>query len=189
MVLKHCDLVKIWTIEPKNMADLKLSPITAADEDFTVRLECDPVMMSHIGGPRVEADVRATHKHRLALMAEGLAEIHKILVPGHSEPAGTIGIWKIDWEGPNSYEMGWFVIPEHQGRGIATDAAKLLMSSVKSNADIRYIHAYPTVANFASNTIARKMGMKLLREFDNEGFAGILRCNDWFIDLQSESSN
>ena len=41
------------------------------DEDLAVRLECDPEMMLHIGGPRPEADVRATHKRRLELMKKG----------------------------------------------------------------------------------------------------------------------
>ena len=75
---------------------MRLLPITTEDEDLTVRLECDPELMRHIGGPRPEADVRVTHKRRLALMAQGVA-----------------------LRGP----------------------------------------------------------------FDNEGFAGILRCNDWCIEL------
>lgn len=40
---------------------MRLIPITAEDEDLTIRLECDPEMMRHIGGPRPEADVRAAH--------------------------------------------------------------------------------------------------------------------------------
>ena len=44
---------------------MQLLPITAEDEDLTVRLECDPQMMIHIGGPRPEADVRAAHQRRL----------------------------------------------------------------------------------------------------------------------------
>jgi len=36
---------------------MKLVPITAEDEALTVRLECDPEMTRHLGGPRPEADV------------------------------------------------------------------------------------------------------------------------------------
>ena len=54
---------------------MRLMPITAEDEDLSVRLECDPVMMRDIGGPRLEADVRASHRHRLDLMAKGLARL------------------------------------------------------------------------------------------------------------------
>ena len=140
-------------------------------------------MMRHIGGPRPEEDVRASHKRRLALMEKGEAHMYKIVAEDSNEVLGTIGYWKIDWEGPQACEMGWFVLPEHQGKGVATGAARLILAEARSNPDVRYIHAYPTVTNDASNAIARKIGMQNQGEFDNEGFAGVLRCNNWRIDL------
>ena len=162
---------------------MRLVPITAEDEDLTVRLECDPEMMLHIGGPRPEADVRAAHKRRLDLMEKGEAHMYKVVAEDSDEVLGTIGIWKIDWKGPQTYEMGWFVLPEHQGKGVATEAARLIISRARANPEVRYVHAYPAVSNAASNAIARKIGMENQGEFDNEGFAGVLRCNDWRIDL------
>lgn len=162
---------------------MRLVPLTAEDEDLTVRLECDPVMMHYIGGPRPEADVRATHKRRLDLMEKSEARMYKIVAAESNEVLGTIGIWKIDWKGLQTYEMGWFVLPDHQGKGVATAAARLIISQARSDPAVRYVHAYPAVTNTASNAIARKIGMENRGEFDNEGFAGILRCNDWCIDL------
>lgn len=162
---------------------MRLVPITIDDEDLAVRLECDPEMMFHIGGARQEADVRASHKRRLALMEKGEAQMYKVVTDDSAEVLGTIGIWRIDWKGPQTYEMGWFVLPEHQGKGVATQAARLIIAQARSNSDVRYIHAYPAVSNAASNAIARKIGMESQGEFDNEGFAGVLRCNDWRIDL------
>ena len=163
---------------------MRLVPITTEDEDLAVHIECDPELMRHIGGPRPEADVRASHKRRLKLMEQGDAHMYKILADDSEEVLGTVGIWKIDWKGPQTCEMGWFVLPEHQGKGIATEAARLIISQARSDPDVRYIHAYPAVANTASNAIARKIGMENQGEFDNEGFAGVLRCNDWRIDLR-----
>lgn len=163
---------------------MRLVPITADDEGLAVRLECDPEMMRHIGGPRQEADVRASHKRRLDLMDKGEAHMCKIIADGSNEVLGTIGIWRIDWKGPQTYEMGWFVLTKHQGKGVATEAARLMISEARSDPDVRYIHAYPAVSNAASNAIARKIGMENLGEFDNEGFAGILRCIDWRISLR-----
>jgi RimJ/RimL family protein N-acetyltransferase len=162
---------------------MRLVPITAEDEDLAVRLECDPVMMHHIGGPRPEVDVSAAHKHRLSLMEKGEAHIYKIIAEDSDVVLGTIGIWKIDWKGPQTYEMGWFVLPEHQGKGVATKAASLIISQVRSDPDVRHVHAYPAVTNAASEAIARKIGMENRGKFDNEGFAGVLCCNDWRIDL------
>jgi RimJ/RimL family protein N-acetyltransferase len=162
---------------------MRLVKFTAEDEDLAVRLECDPEMMRHIGGPRPEADVRASHKRRLDLMEKGTAHMFKIVGDDSDEVLGTIGIWEIDWKEPQAYEMGWFVLPEHQGKGIATEAARLMLSQARSDPDVRYIYAFPTVTNTASNALARRIGMSNQGEFDNEGFAGVLRCNDWRIDL------
>ncbi|MEM7333621.1 MAG: GNAT family N-acetyltransferase [Chloroflexota bacterium] len=162
---------------------MKLIQITAEDEELTVRLECDPVMMLHLGGPRPEADVRASHKRRLALMAQGDAQMYKIVSDDSGETMGTIGIWKIEWKGPQSYEMGWFVLPDYQGKGVATEAACLIISQARTDPDMRYVYAYPVVQNAASNAIAQKIGMENLGPFDNEGFAGVLRCHNWCIDL------
>lgn len=163
---------------------MRLVLLTAEDEDLAVRLECDPEMMLHIDGPRPEADVRTAHKRRLALMAKGKAYMYKIVADHSDAVLGTIGLWQIDWQGPQTYEMGWFVLPEHQGKGVGTEATHMLIAQTRANPAVRYIHAYPAVANAASNAIARKIGMENQGEFDNEGFAGVMRCNDWRIDLR-----
>ncbi|MEJ2757697.1 MAG: GNAT family N-acetyltransferase [Anaerolineales bacterium] len=162
---------------------MRLIPITAQDEDLTVRIECDPEMMRYIGGARPEEDVRATHKRRLKLMEKGEAHMFKAVAGNSNEVLGMIGIWKIDWKEPYAYEMGWMVLPEHQGKGVATEAALNILSQARSNPNIRTVYAFPAINNAASNAIARKIGMHNQGEFDNEGFAGILRCNDWRIDL------
>jgi len=90
---------------------MRLVPITADDEELAVRLECEPDMTQHLGGPRPEADVRAAHRRRLALMEQGAAQMFKIVSDDArealaGETLGTVGIWEIDWKGPQAYEMG-----------------------------------------------------------------------------------
>lgn len=165
---------------------MQLVLITVADENLTVRLECDPELMRYIGGPRSEAEIRATHRRRLALMAQGEARMYKIVSDTSKEVLGTIGIWKIGGQDPHSYEMGWIVLAEHQGKGIATEAARLIVAQARSDPEVRFVHAFPPVTNAASNAIARKIGMENQGEFDNESFAGILRCNNWRIDLRDQ---
>lgn len=108
-------------------------------------------------------------------MEKGEAHMYNIVADDSDEVLGTIGIWKIDWKGPQTYEMGWFVLPMHQGKGIANEATRLSISQARSNPEVRYVHAYPAVSNAASNEIARKIGMENQGEFDNEGFAGVMR--------------
>lgn len=52
------------------------------------------------------------------------------------------------------------------GKGVATEAVRLLISQARSNLDVCYVHAYPTIANAASNALA--LGQRFL------GFAGSL---------------
>jgi RimJ/RimL family protein N-acetyltransferase len=91
---------------------------------------------------------------------KGKARIYKIVAEDSDNVLGTIGIWKLDWKGPQTYEMGWFVLPEHQGKGVATEAARLIISQARSEPELRYVHAYPAVSNAASNAIARKIGVE-----------------------------
>lgn len=163
---------------------MRLVPLTADDEDLAVRLECDPEMMRDIGGPRPEADVRAAHKRRLTMMEQGQAHMYKIVADDTDDVLGTVGLWTIDWEGAQAYEIGWFVLPAYQGRGVATEAARLIIAQARANPAVRSIHAYPAVTNAASNAVARRIGMQNQGAFDNQGFAGVLRCNDWRIDLR-----
>ena len=162
---------------------MQLLPMKAEDENLAVQLECDPKMMLHIGGPRPEADVRTAHKRRLELMDKGEAQMYKIVADNSNKILGTIGIWKIDREEPKSYEMGWFVFPEHQRKGIATEAAQQIIAQVRSDPKVHFVHAFPAVSNVASNVIAHRIGMQNLGRFDNESFAGVLHCNNWCIDV------
>ncbi len=161
---------------------MQLVPISAEDEELAVRLECDPEMMVQLGGPRPESEVRAAHRRRLDLMDKGEARMYKIVADGSGEVLGTTGIWRIDRKSPGTYEMGWLVLPEHQGRGVATEAARLLLAEARSDPQVGSVHAFPATTNTASNALARKLGMENRGPFDNRGFAGVLRCNDWRIE-------
>lgn len=116
-------------------------------------------------------------------MKQGVAHMYKLVADDSGDVLGTIGLWKIDGAGPHAYEMGWFVLPAYQGKSVATEAAHLLIAHARSKLDVRSIHAYPAVTNTASNRIAQKIAMENQGAFDNEGFAGVLSCNNWCIDL------
>lgn len=59
--------------------------------------------------------------------------------------------------GPPAYEMGWFVLPKHQGRGVATEAARLVVTQARADPEVCAIPAYPAVTNAGSNAITRKI--------------------------------
>ncbi len=68
-----------------------------------------------------------------------------------------------------------------QGRGFATAATRLVVEAAWA-AIPRPVHAYPNVANAASNAIARKAGFRLLGSESLEYPKGHwMMCKDWVV--------
>jgi RimJ/RimL family protein N-acetyltransferase len=97
---------------------------------------------------------------------------------------GSIGFWRRDWQGEQVYETGWAVLPAFQGRGIASQAAKLVIERAAEAGKAATLHAYPRVDHPASNAICRKAGFRLIGVVDFEYPPGNwIRSNDWVVDL------
>ena len=78
------------------------------------------------------------------------------------------------------------MLPEFQGRGIATEATRQVIERCRAERKHRYLYAYLSVDNAASNAICRKLGFELVdvEEFEYpKGSGNILRCNDWRLEL------
>ena len=97
---------------------------------------------------------------------------------------GSAGFWEKRWRGDDVYEAGWIILPEYAGRGIATRAARALVTRAREEGKCRFLHAFPNVRNAASNAVCRKAGFTNLGEWMFEYPIGKwMRCNDWCIDL------
>jgi RimJ/RimL family protein N-acetyltransferase len=76
------------------------------------------------------------------------------------------------------------VLPEFQGQGVATQGAAAVLERARADGTHRFIHAFPSVGNGASNAVCRKLGFALQEEVDFEFPPGhFMRCNDWRLDL------
>ena len=111
-----------------------------------------------------------------------------MIVPDEAAPdvvAGNVALWSHDQDGGAPVtEIGWMVLPEFQGRGIAVDATRLAIEHAERDGKHRYIHAFPNITNGASNAICRKLGFTFLDECNFEYPKGNpIRCNDWRLDL------
>jgi RimJ/RimL family protein N-acetyltransferase len=157
---------------------VRLQPWEAGDLELLQRLVGDPAMMEHLGGPEPPERIAERHQRYVALAASQF----KILAD--DVPAGWVGYWERDWRGEPIYETGWSVLPELQGRGIATAAMRLLIPRVPT--DRRALGAFPNVDNGPSNAVCRKLGFTLHGPQDLEYRPGhVLRCNDWRLELRS----
>ena len=134
----------------------------------------DAAMMEYLGGAE-SAEKMAERQARF----EQEPGMFKIVDGRTGEAIGSVGYWEREWRGEGVYEVGWFVIPEFQGRGIAAEAMKLLIERTGA----RPIHAFPNVENAPSNAICRKLGFSRLGEMDFEYPPGRwMRCVDWRLE-------
>lgn len=146
----------------------------------------DPDQMVHLNGPESEEKLRKRHGVFLAMSADPRAGcMYTIVVGPDSKPVGNVGYWETEWDGQKGWETGWFVLPEFQGRGIATAAVRLLVDRVASLSR-RFLFAYPSVDNHPSNAICRKLGFVLIGETNSEyppNSGRSLHVNIWRLGL------
>lgn len=160
------------------MTDIKLRPWAEKDLDLLRRLNT-PEIWAHLGGPETDEKVIERHMRYLDIGPPGSGRMYVILADD-GQVAGSIGYWEREWQDATVYETGWNVLPEFQGRGIATAAARAVAAEAAAERPGRELHAYPSVDNAASNAICRKAGFTLLGACEFEFPKGnLMRCNDW----------
>jgi RimJ/RimL family protein N-acetyltransferase len=158
---------------------VRLVPWSADDLSLLRRINT-PEMRQHVGGVETEEQAVARHKRYLAL--EGGRMFRTELAGG--EAAGSAAFWSRVWRGVPVYESGWNVLPEFQGQGIASAAVRAVIAAARVDGRHRWLHAFPSVANAASNAVCRKVGFELVGETDFEYPPGrLMRSNDWRYDL------
>ncbi|MET7832040.1 Protein N-acetyltransferase, RimJ/RimL family [Micromonospora sediminicola] len=142
-----------------------------------------PEVRAHTGGPETDEQVRARHERYLRGPGPRSGNMFTVVTPDGTR-VGSVGFWPREWRGEQVYEMGWAVLPAHQGRGLATAAVRAVVAAARAAGDRRFAHAYPSVDNPPSNAVCRKAGFTLLGETEFEYPPGrLMRSNDWRIDL------
>lgn len=161
-----------------------LEPWGPNDLPLLERLLGDPVMMAYLGGPESPKKIAERHQRFQRLGDPGAGRMFKILEDATGEGVGSVGYWPRTWHDQEVYEMGWSVLPAFQGRGIAAAETVQAIAVARSEQSRRFLHAFPSVANDASNAICRKVGFTLVEACDFEYPPGhVMRCNDWRLDL------
>ncbi|MFJ9691782.1 GNAT family N-acetyltransferase [Kitasatospora sp. NPDC101183] len=166
------------------LAEITIEPWTDADLALLRRVNT-PAMKVHVGGPESEKQLLVRHARYLDFVPSGLGCMYRIVLPG-GEAVGTVGYGTRTWLGGTVHEMGWNVLPEYQGRGIAVAATRAAVDAARREAAHRYLHAFPSVDNPASNAVCAKAGFTLVGETDFEFPPGrFMRSHDWRVDLSS----
>ena len=166
------------------MVDVRIQPWSEDDLDLLQSLLGDPAMMEHLGGPESHEQILRRHERYTHLPEDGTDHMFKVVWAPTGEGVGNVGYWRKTWREQSVYEMGWLILPEFQGLGIATDAAAAVIAHAAQKPKYRFMHAFPSVENAASNAICRKLGFTLLEECQLEYPPGrSMTVNDWRLDL------
>jgi RimJ/RimL family protein N-acetyltransferase len=166
------------------MTSILLQPWTEEDLPLIHKLMSDPNVMAHLGGPETTEQIDNRNKRYAHLSEDGVDQMYKVVLASTAEPVGKIGYWKKNWRDQLVYEMGWMVLPEYQGHGIATRAGEAVIELLHKEKRFPYIHAFPSVSNPASNAICHKLGFSLIEECQFEYPPGhFMNVNDWQLGL------
>jgi len=170
--------------------EFQIVPWGEDDLPLLHKLLGDPAMMEHLGGPESSEKIEERHGRYLGEHGQGLglARMFKVVEKATGESVGSVGYWEREANERQVWETGWMVLPEFQGRGIATEATRQVIDLCRAEGTHRYLYAYPAVDNAPSNAICRKLAFELVdvEEFEYPtGSGNILRCNDWRLELFS----
>jgi RimJ/RimL family protein N-acetyltransferase len=165
---------------------MELRDITMDDLPLYRGTLTDPVMMAELGGP-LSPDGLADKLRSIVDDVEAGRIWFFTIIPDSADgtAAGTVCVWDHDWNGQTINEIGWMVVPEAQGRGLATEAVRAVLDRARSENRWDVIYAFPAETNGPSNAICRKTGFSKIGESDFEYAGRLLRCNHWRIDLRS----
>lgn len=101
--------------------------------DTYVRTRCDPRVMAELGGPLPREGMEAKVRAEAREAAADVCWIQMILPDdaGRDVVAGSIVLWPHDERGTLLSEIGWMLLPEFQGRGLAKQAARMLLERAR----------------------------------------------------------
>ena len=168
---------------------MRLRDVELGDVSAYVQMRCDPVMMVELGGPLPREGMEEKVARDVQAVADGTDWI-KMIVPDEAAAevvAGSVVLWSHDEDGGEPIsEIGWMVLPEFQGRGLAKRAVRMLLELARDDGRWGLVHAFPAVTNGPSNGICRSLGFRFAGERDVTFGGRVLRTNHWVINSAAE---
>ncbi|MBN3545030.1 GNAT family N-acetyltransferase [Fictibacillus barbaricus] len=158
------------------------------DKDLELLFKINaPEMMEHLGGAETKEQILKRQKRYLELGEKG--KMFSITQSPDFEAVGSVGYWQTTWNDESVYEIGWSVLPQFQGKGIATLAVKLAINEAIKEKKYKYIHAFPSVENPASNAICRKLNFSFISDCEFEYPPGnLMHCNNWRFTINTNKN-
>lgn len=161
----HLETKRLWLCE-WSLADLEESrPI------FT-----DPDVMRYISGgvPRSDDQIREfVARQQDHFRVCGFC-LWKLLLKPHGRLIGFCGLQPLHLDGADEVEIGWRLVKDQWGRGLATEAARVALRHALEHAHLVRVVAIAMPENRASLRIMEKLGMKYERATQKDGFPVVI---------------
>lgn len=132
-----------------------LRPVRPEEYAFVARHFTNPWMrhgaFEDIHTPLTEDDVAAR--------VEEADDFHMFLVCRDETPIGSVFLVHVDLEGRNA-ELGYWITPDEQGNGYATEAAELCLTYAFDELGLHKVWARTVTDNDASRRVLEKLGFQ-----------------------------
>ena len=157
----------IERIETARMAAERLQPEHAAE---LTALMVDPRVartLSPHEGPRNEAQVREIVARQAGAWERDGFGMWLLRDRAGGQVLGRGGLQHTCATGPDEVEVGWALIPERWGRGLATELALASLAVAYDDLDLDSVIAYTLAGNRASRRVMEKAGFEYERDFEH----------------------
>jgi RimJ/RimL family protein N-acetyltransferase len=151
---------------------LWLTPWSDADLENARPIFTDTDVMRYINGGFALSDDeirRAIARQRNYFRSRGFCLWKLLLKPG-GRFIGFCGLQPLELDGANEIEIGWRLVKEQWGRGLATEAAAGALHDAVMRARLSRVIAIAMPGNRASLRVMEKLGMKFERATHKGGF-------------------
>ncbi|GIG53364.1 GNAT family N-acetyltransferase [Demequina activiva] len=127
-----------------------------------------------------ESDAQVLRRHERYLRGWDVEDPRMFaIVDDRGEGLGSIGWWDAEFHGPVK-EVGWAVLPQAQGRGVASAALRELWRLLREGGASVPMMACPSVDNVASNALCQAVGFEL-EETSSADFRGETMTLNWWV--------
>ncbi len=134
------------------------------DRQDLERIFCDPAMMHYLGGIWTPEQVVEALQEWRADWGVNKRWYGTLLRKDTLEPIGTAGVTENTIPDEPGFELSWFVLPEHQGQGFATEITNELLRFVFDGLGVERVLAETHPENPASNRVLEKLCFECLGE-------------------------
>jgi ribosomal-protein-alanine N-acetyltransferase len=155
-------------------ARLRAERIAAGHRADLRRMHQEPRMMATVGGVWDEAATAAYLERNVAHWAAHGFGIWILRDRDDSRLVGHAGLRHLDVEGSDEVEVGYGLLPEYWGRGLATEIARECVAVARDHLGLPSLVAIALPDNRASQRVLAKVGLAYEREVGHAGVPHML---------------